>query len=313
MGKSLLTIDLIARLSRGDTLPDGKPAGPPRTSLILTTEDDPADTIVPRARAAGADLNRLVLPRFERTPRFPEDLWALEQLIREAGVELVVVDPLMAFLPRSVSANMDQYVREALTPLTDLAARLRCTILLIRHLTKRQHERAALRGQGSMGILAAVRTCLFAAPHPAESGLRVLSVAKSNAGRRAPSLGYRIASNPEGLPVVEWGGVIERTADQLCEKVEDPRVRPRDRAIDWLKRELANGPRKAAELHAAAAETGIPERTLRRAKEALPARAHRVHDYRRGTGEWYWFDPDAAWPKKAPFKKPGDGPSLDQL
>src|SRR3954467_2613191 len=59
VGKSLLTIDLAARLSRGLQLPNGAPSGRPHVTLLLSGEDGP-DTIRPRAEAAGADLDRLV-------------------------------------------------------------------------------------------------------------------------------------------------------------------------------------------------------------------------------------------------------------
>src|SRR4051812_12408292 len=122
MGKSLITIDLAARLSRGGPLPDGAPLSRAFTSLLLSAEDGRADTIRPRAEAAGADLSKVLLPRFDdRLPRFPEDVPALEQLVVEWGVDLVVVDPLMAFLPKNVAANLDQCVREALTPLAKVA------------------------------------------------------------------------------------------------------------------------------------------------------------------------------------------------
>jgi hypothetical protein len=262
-------------------------------------------------------------------PRFPDDIPALEELVRDRGADLVVIDPLMAFLPPNVAANLDQCVRQALTPLAGVAARTGCAVLLVRHLTKRGRDRAVHRGQGSMGIVAAVRTVLFVAPHPDESGpdvgvrnlgpeaalpLRVLAVAKSNVGRRPPALGYRVVESASGRPVVEWTGPADLTADEVCRgKKSAVELRTRDRAIDWLKRELAGGPRKAADLYAAAAAAGIPERTLERAKAALPARSHRAFDHKADRGEWYWYDPDAPWPKNAPFKKPFELPPLEPL
>src|SRR4051812_12512617 len=74
MGKSLITLDLIARLTRGGPLPDGTPVDRPTTCAVLSAEDDYADTIRPRAEAAGADLSRLVVPDLGgRAARFPAD------------------------------------------------------------------------------------------------------------------------------------------------------------------------------------------------------------------------------------------------
>jgi putative DNA primase/helicase len=313
MGKSLLTIDLIARLSRGGALPDGSSGPGPRTSIILSAEDNAADTIRPRAEAAGADLSRLVIPDFgAQAPRFPDDIAALEELIVEHAAELVVIDPMMAFLPPNVAANLDQLVRLALTPLAAMAAWTGCAVLLVRHLTKHGRDRAVLRGQGSMGILAAVRTGLFVAPHPTDETARVLAVEKKNVGRRPPAQGYRVVESSTGQPVIEWTGPVDLTADGLCRRPAAG-LKARDRAADWLKRELAGGPIKAADLYAAAVEAGIPERTLFRAKAAVNVSSHRAYDHEEERGEWYWYDPDAEWPKNAPFKKPFEMPPLPEM
>jgi hypothetical protein len=311
MGKSLLAIDLIARLSRGAERPDGSPGGPPVTSVLFSAEDTAADTIRPRAEAAGADLNRLVVPRFRRVPRLPDDVGELEQLVRDCEAGLVVFDPLMAFLAPNVPANLDQYVRLALTPLADLAGRTGCTMWAVRHLGKQPRDRAVYLGQGNMAIVGAVRTALLVGAHPAEAGGRVLTVSKSNVDERPTALGYRVVKSPAGPPVIQWTGPVDLTADGLCRRKGSAGLKARDRAVDWLKRELAGGPRKAADLYAAAAEAGIPERTLERAKAELPAKSHRTWDHKHDRGEWYWYDPDAAWPKKAPFEKPWELPPLE--
>src|SRR5262245_41493510 len=53
VGKSLLALDLAARLSRGGPLPGGAAAGRPHVVLLLSAEDDGSDTLRPRAEAAG--------------------------------------------------------------------------------------------------------------------------------------------------------------------------------------------------------------------------------------------------------------------
>jgi hypothetical protein len=154
-----------------------------------------------------------------------------------------------------------------------------------------------------MGIVAAARTALYVDRHPADPDGRVLAVAKSNVGRRPPSLGYRIVGSPAGEPVIEWTGPVEVTAHGLC-RGKAAELRIRDRAVDWLRRELAGGPRKAADVYAAAAAAGIPDRTLERAKEGLRAESHRDYDCKAKRAEWWWYDPAAPWPKKPPFDNP---------
>jgi hypothetical protein len=292
-------------------MPDGVMLSRSSTCILFSAEDDAADTIRPRAEAACADLSRLVIPNFgPRVPRFPEDLPALEELIRERGAELVVIDPLMAFLSPRVAANLDQCVRQALTPLAAIAARTECAILLVRHLTKTGRDRAIHRGQGSMGIVAAVRTAFLVAPHPSDPSARVLTVSKCNVGQPPPALEFRVVES-SGQAAIDWTGPVEVTADRVSQTRRVEVVRMRERACDWLMLELANGPRTAADLFAAAAAAGIPERTLERAKDSLDVKSHRHHDRKAGVSAWYWYDSSAPWPKDAPFEKPDEFARFD--
>ena len=76
-----------------------------------------------RAEAAGADLDRLiVLETADGTPLFfPTRLPELEEAVRAHAADLVVIDPIMAFLPPEIAATLDQCVRLGLGPLAALA------------------------------------------------------------------------------------------------------------------------------------------------------------------------------------------------
>jgi len=303
VGKSLLTVDIAARLSRGGLLPDGRPSARPHVTLFLSAEDEVGDTIRPRAESAGADLERLVhLDSESGEPlQFPADLPDLEVIIHDHHADLVVIDPLMAFLPQEVAVNSDQSVRRVLNKFAALADRTDCTLLLVRHLRKRESSKALHRGLGTMGIIGAARAGLLAAEHPFQPDLRVLAVTKSNLAERPPSLGYRLVTTASRSVRIEWQGPIDITADALG--APPPFLRPRDRAVNWLQAELAGGPRPAIILLTAAANAGIPERTLKRAKDEIGVRSQQVilPDNRH---LWFWYDPAAPWPMDAPFERP---------
>jgi hypothetical protein len=94
-------------------------------------------------------------------------------------------------------------------------------------------------------------------------------------------------SDAAGQTVVRWCDPLDLTANDLCARVD--RVRPRDRAKDWLKEQLAGGKRRAAEIEAAARAAGIAEITLKRAKAALGIESELVRH--KSEREWWWIDP----------------------
>jgi putative DNA primase/helicase len=59
LGKSLVTLDLCARLSTGRPFPDGSCCPGVGNSIVLNGEDGAEDTIRPRLQALGADLERV--------------------------------------------------------------------------------------------------------------------------------------------------------------------------------------------------------------------------------------------------------------
>jgi RecA-family ATPase len=142
LGKSLITLDLCARLSSGRPMPDNSPGpGGPVNCLILNAEDGAEDTINHRLRALDAQGDRVfVVERDEidwaEPIRLPSQIGALEQVIARHEASLVVIDPVMAFLEPRIQINNDQSVRQALYPLQRLAALHRCAVLLVRHLNK---------------------------------------------------------------------------------------------------------------------------------------------------------------------------------
>jgi RecA-family ATPase len=116
LGKSLVTLDLCARLSAGRPFPDGAPCPSPANSIILNAEDAIDDTIEPRLRALGADLDRIFVLHSADEPdrlplRFPGQIGALDQMLTQTQAKLVIIDPIVAFLDPAVQLSSDASVR----------------------------------------------------------------------------------------------------------------------------------------------------------------------------------------------------------
>jgi putative DNA primase/helicase len=310
LGKSLLSIDLAARVSRGWEWPDGQPAGPPADVILLSAEDDPADTIRPRLDAAGADVRHVhLLEGREWTDRetgetrqrtvslgdLPAIRDALEQL---PGCRLLIVDPITAYLD-GIDSHRNSDVRALLAPLTGLAQHYDVALVAITHLNKcGDGARPALdRVSGSQAFAAAARCVWLVARDPDRADRRIVAIGKSNLTADSDGLAYAVetAPGPQGasVPLLAWeeDPVPISAEDLLAPRQHDPDSSGSalEEAIEWLKDQLADGPVTARDLKAAATRDGLSwGGALRRAKDALGIKPAK-DGFRDG---WCWSLPD---------------------
>jgi len=296
LGKSVLTCDLAARVSAGRDMPDGTPGLSGRV-VILSAEDDPASTIRPRLEAAHADITRIdLIPAMrtrdgERSPELPLDVDAIEAALGGTEVRLIVVDPLSAYLASHVDAHKDQHVRRALARLKTMAERTGAAVVLVRHLNKNANAPAVYRGGGSIGIVGAARSALLVARDPDDDRRRVLAAVKSNLAEAPASLQFCVVSGGPWVAAVDWLGESKYDAAGLLgtRRNDTPRA-ALEEAKDFLRAELAEGPRPAKVVQREAREAGISPATLRRARQQLGVRCKK-HEWQ-GIGVWHLHEED---------------------
>ena len=139
-GKTTINLAFAATVTVGGRWPDGTRCEPGNV-LIWSGEDDPADTLLPRLLAMGADPGRVF---FVKATRVDGELVPFDpardmvQLTAEAerigGVRLLMVDPVVSAVTGDSHKNTE--VRRALQPLVDLAAHLDCAVVGISHFGK---------------------------------------------------------------------------------------------------------------------------------------------------------------------------------
>jgi hypothetical protein len=223
----------------------------------------------------------------------------LDQIIQTTSAKLVVFDPILAFLDSWFQAATDTGIRHAFFPLSRLAQKHQCAILLVRHLTKSGSRRALYRGGGSIGLLAACRSAWLIVEDPENSANRVLAQIKNNVGPPQPSLGYSILAGPEQTPTIAWlPGFRPFEADDLLARLGSSRAfsSPFARASNFLKDFLRDGPKTSREIWTAAGEFDLSKRTLKRAKKKLQIRSQRVRLDERSVS--YWLLKDQELPAK---------------
>jgi putative DNA primase/helicase len=324
LGKSLVTLGAVAAVTRGGPLPVGGAAGsamaPKGSAIILSAEDDPARTIAPRLRAAGADLDRvhllstLVETQFhgsannfeaglvesERMPTIaPEDLKIIEQHAAALGdCRLIVFDPVLAYVG---GRAMD--LPRMLAPVRRMAERLGAAIVLVTH-----HSKQGAWGTNGkyrvLGAIGFVGTCranfLFMRDPDDPSGRRVLMLDNGpNLAESQPGLVYVIRDDG-AAPYCDWlPETIDMNADaalahaaQVCRSGAAGMFSRRRDCEKWLRSYLAGGPKLATECEAAALAAGFTSSILHRARVALA-----VHCVRSGFGKgacYHWCLPETA-------------------
>ncbi len=206
LGKSLLTnADIPAKLTRGEL--EGELFGTPADVLIATVEDSWEGVIKARLVAHGADLDRIHRVEVEdETGRMlvtlPDDVDLFARRVdrlreRGANPQLLVIDPIAAFIPDRIDSYKDAAVRRALAPLAGMAEDVDIAAAVVMHLTKDDSQRLVSRVSGSVAFVNAARSVLAMVRDPddpdGEQGTRrVLVHVASNWGAFADSLSITV-------------------------------------------------------------------------------------------------------------------------
>ena len=303
LGKSLVALDLAARLTTGRDFPDGSPGLPPSPVLIFPGDGSDAD-LVGRLRALDADLAQVFRPPRDGPAdplRLPGHADGLKRALDQTHAKLVLLDPVSAFLDRGVSLSSDPAVRRALLPLAELAECYQCLVLLIRHGTARA---------GLTGFLGMCQSAWRFGVDPQDPQRRVVAPLHHTLAAPPPSLAFSLVPQETGPPRLAWAGACEVKAHELRGSTPPPAKAdtPRQRARDGLLALLREGPKTSAEVWAWAQQQGFTETTLNRAKRALDI--HTARPWANGQPQCYWLLEGQQVPAPTP---PGSTPdAIDQ-
>ena len=150
-GKSLTALDIAARVTTEKDWPDGsKNTTPASEVLLLTVEEDAADTILPRFLVAGgqpARLRQLTIANGENILHLETDLARLSEVMRDGNFKLVILGPVLDFT--RAQQNVDKEVRAVLTRLVRFAEVNDVAVIGINHLNKKSDLAATHRVAGA--------------------------------------------------------------------------------------------------------------------------------------------------------------------
>lgn len=318
LGKSVLSAELAAIVTRGKCFPLQQEPTAPGNVVIASAEDARSDTIRPRLHVAGADMGRIVFAdvvvrapapkgRRHRVISLAEDMGAIIQAMeRVGGVRLLVIDPISSYLD-GVDSNSNSEVRSILYELTLLAERFDCAVLVITHLNKAMGADAMARVLGSLAFVAGPRIVFGVVEDQLDAERRLLLPLKNNIARDNSGYAYRLEQvfiekdmEParivwEDQPVMQKMGAALAAAAAAANgggasSAEDS-VSETNEAKAFLREMLAKGPVASKEVLEAAEANGFKEGSLRRAQRLLGIVATKI---------------DKTWAMSMPSKRPKD-------
>lgn len=306
-GKTTIALALCATVTIGGRWPDGSRCTP-GNALIWSGEDDPADTLLPRLMAMGADRNRVYfvtgsringeLLTFDPARDMAQMLGAIDKI---GGIQLLIVDPIVSAVTGDSHKNTE--VRRALQPLVDLAASCNCAVLGISHFSKGgQGQDPTQRVVGSVAFGAVARVVMVAAKVKSDDGKdrRILARSKSNVGPDDGGFEYHIEQT-EVLPGIQasyiaWGAAVAGTARELLTDPDDGSDGKGDTtdASDLLRAELFSDSWTSAETACK------PLKDAGFTKKQIWSASNKLHVARKKdgmAGGWLWRLPASVGPE----------------
>jgi len=300
LGKSMLTTTLAAHVTHGTPWPVDKSECPCGHVVMVSAEDDPADTIRPRLDAAGADVARvhcLTMARDimqdgtmkDRCFNLAKDIEGLGNLLRQnRKIRLITIDPISAYLGGTDSHN-NADIRALLTPLAAMASKYKVAVVVVTHLNKSTQANALYRASGSLAFVAAARAVYSVVKDPDDPDRRLFLPIKNNLGDDRTGFAYQIETADNDAPVIEWEPeLVEITLEEMADAVTERKQRPIEQVKVWLESLLSAGEVLQERIKEQAKGRDYSWITVKRAKKELGV----ISKKHRFDGKWTWMLPD---------------------
>ena len=234
VSKTTFLIYLAARITKGEAWPNAEGVAPQGHVVMLTCEDDPADTIKPRFCAAQGDDTKLHIIQgvpvkteneiTERMFSLGDDLNKLDHFLKHNRETVaVIIDPLNSYFGGKLDSFKGPEVRAVLAPYARLAEKHRVAIIIICHVTKEVKQTAVARILGTVDIGNLARTAWAIVANIDEEGReskteQLLLRGKMNIGPRVSGLSYHLVEQPTGLSQVPTSIVCSFSGSREIDK-----------------------------------------------------------------------------------------------
>ncbi|MGO1827049.1 MAG: AAA family ATPase [Corynebacterium variabile] len=298
IGKSTIAVDWAAQASTG------KLTGRPQNVAYVVSEDSKEHTVVPRLKAAGADLRRVMFPEVEfpdpdtgdiyrRTLDLPGDTSLLEQFIIDRHVGLVILDAAKSVMSSKLKGNDDMDIRRFLEPLARIAEATGTTFVCLVHLSAK--KASADTGNLIMGSSAWSQVARSVVTVAADKDAGTVKVwnSKANLAPRIRTMEAQVVSatvatdDDQDTEVgrIQWIGECDTDGTDLLNPDAEHDAEDADEVkmilFDYL--ESQGGEAPAGDCLKACRAAGLSDQTVKNRRRKLG-----VESRRRGRNEWVW-------------------------
>lgn len=291
VGKSTVACAWVAAATLGNL--DNKE---PLNVLYLHTEDSREATIVPRLRAADADLERVFFldiqleyskddsdekEIIDRQLTLPTDFTLLQKVIEENEIGLIVLDAAKSAMSSTIDGNKDESVRRMLDPMNRIADELGCVFLALVHFGKRASADTGKLITGSIAWSQVARSVIAVAKD--EEGKLLVATTKHNLAPQDVTLEAHIESanvliEEETVPIgrIVWDGQSDRRlSDLLVPDNDEDNDRSELELVVLGYLEAEGGSALARDVLKYARDAGLSESTVKKARKRLGIKTRR--------------------------------------
>ena len=306
VGKTFTWCHILAKRTRGDPTVfehDLFPEyiAPEGNVVFFTGEDSVSKVLKKRLRQAGADMQKVktILPSHPMFQRLSLESEAIEYACKAFSPQIIVFDPLQAFVTAKTDMASRSEMRAQFKALTALAEKYETTFLLVCHSNKRRNASGRERIADSADVWDVARSVLMAG----RSGDEIhFSHEKCSYGRLEPTILCEI----QGNQLIYIGTSEKRDADYIAERASNApsavggivQAEIEEFIVDYLREA---GEARGGDLMDACKAEGFKDKTVVRARTELKKRGiinKRSVPIEGSAGrQWVWFlNPDATIP-----------------
>lgn len=282
-GKSSFLIDIAARISRGDLLPNGGRQPKPLHTLYCCREAGGLGQIKEMYKNAKGDPAYFHVFEDSATD-FTVCDQEFEDIIKENNIDILILDPITNFIENDIRNH--RAVTLELTHLSELADKHSCTIIIVNHFTKQGAKEKQYSSHGSVAFSAVCRSVIHVYKANPDSSVSYIDLVTHNLAPASEKIAFEITNPGE----IRWiGPVTKQEIEQLSEDCFSQRGPKEQAAMNKLEDLLAvSGPMHSIVIQEKMAAAGYKPGTIARAKASLGVKCKRPS----GCKNWYWFLPE---------------------